>query len=209
MRRASVFNNDDSADHSSLRTTFYDSSYCFPPAQLQSPCNPDTFCPECEKHYAGFGDKDYGMRSMMMGGVMLGSWCGARDGHLPYALEKYYAEYINLHNQKIKPLIRHANLYHTLPRPDQIHWDGMQYGCDHIPENRIGGALFLFKPTNAEGNEKKVQIRGLNPALTYRADFYQRKEQSFTASGAVLMEQGLSCVIEEECGSEIVFFEIV
>jgi len=209
MHRTPVFNNDDSADYLSLRTTLYDSSYCFPPAQLQSPCNPDTFCPESEKHYAGIGDKDYGMRSMIMGGVMLASWTGPKDGHLQYDLEKYFAKYVNLHNEKIKPLIRHGNLYHTLPRPDQIHWDGMQYGCDFIPENRIGGALFLFKPTNEEGSEKTVRIRGLNPDLTYRAAFYERTEQSFTATGAELMEKGLTCVIEEELGSEIVFFEVV
>lgn len=208
MHRTPVFNNDDSADYLSLRTTFYDSSYCFPPAQLQAPCNPDTFCPESEVHYAGFGNMTYGMRSMLMGGLMFGSWSGPKDGHLQYGLEELFAEYIPLHNEKIKPLIRHANLYHTLPRPDQIHWDGMQYGCSEVPENRIGGVLFLFKPTNEEGSTKTVRIRGLNPDLTYRADFYERKGQSFIATGAELMEKGLTCTIEEETGSEIVFFEI-
>ncbi len=209
LRRTPVFNNDDSADWMSLRTTFYDSSYCFPPAQLQSPINPDTFCPECEKHYAGLGDKHMGMRAAIMGGVMLATWSGPDGDSLRFDLESYYEEYINLHNQKIKPLIRHANLYHTLPRPDHIHWDGMQYGTDETPENKIGGALFLFKPTSQNENAITVSIRGLNPDLTYRADFYERGEQSFTATGKELMEKGLTCVIEQDCGSEIVFFEIV
>ncbi len=209
MHRTPVFNNDDSADYLSLRTTFYDSSYCFPPAQLQSPCNPDTFCPDSGKYYAHLGDKDFGMRAMIMGGVMLASWSGAKDGHLQYDLEHYYEKYLTLHNEKIKPLIRHANLYHTLPRPDSIHWDGMQYGTDTDPANHIGGALFLFKPTNEEGNEKHVAIRGLNPNLTYRATFYEREEQSFVMTGKALMEKGLTCRIEEACGSEIVFFEII
>lgn len=206
MHRCTVFNNDDSANFNSLRTTFYDSYYCFPPAQLQAPCNPDTFCPECEKYYAGIGDKDFGMRAMIMGAVMFGSWCGSNDGQFNHDLNRYYKEYINLHNEKVKPLIREANLYHTLPRPDSIHWDGMQYGCDFIPENKIGGALFLFKPTNEEGCTKTVTIRGLNPDYTYRADFYERKDQSFTATGRELMENGLTCTINEDCGSEIVFF---
>ena len=72
----------------------------------------------------------------------------------------------------------------------------------------VGGALFLFKPTNEEGCVKNVKIRGLNPDLTYRAEFYERKDQSFTVSGAELMEKGLTCVIEEACGSEIVFFMV-
>ncbi len=208
MRRASIFNTDDSADHSSLRTTFYDSSYCFPPAQLQFPCNGDTFAPECTAHYNGEGDLHFGMRALVMGGIMCSSWCGPKDGHYRYGLTEIYDEYCHLHNEKIKPLIREANLYHTLPRPDHIHWDGMQYGCDTIPENGIGGALFLFKPTDEEGSEKTVTIRGLNPDLTYSAEFYERKEQSFTASGRELMENGLKCVIPEPCGSEIVFFVV-
>ena len=208
MRRASIFNTDDSADHSSLRTTFYDSSYCFPPAQLQFPCNGDTFAPECTAHYNGEGDLHYGMRALVMGGIMCSSWCGPKDGQYRYGLTEIYDEYCHLQNEKIKPLIRNANLYHTLPRPDYIHWDGMQYGCDGIPENGIGGALFLFKPTDAEGKEKTVKIRGLNPRLTYSVEFYERREQSFTATGQELMENGLRCVIPETPGSEIVFFAV-
>jgi len=208
MRRASVFNTDDSADHSSLRTTFYDSSYCFPPAQLQMPCNGDTFAPECTAHYNEEGDLHFGMRALVMGGIMCSSWCGPKDGQYRYGLTEIYNEYCHLHNEKIKPLIREANLYHTLPRPDHIHWDGIQYGCDTIPENGIAGALFLFKPTDEEGQEKTVRIRGLNPDLTYFVEFYERKEQSFTAAGRELMENGLKCVIPEPCGSEIVFFAV-
>ena len=208
MHRAAVFNNDDSADHSSLRTTFYDSSYCFPPAQLQAPCNGDTFSPACEAHYNGEGDPHFGMRAMIMGGIMCSSWCGPKNGHYRYGLEEIYGEYCRLHNEKIKPLIREGNLYHTLPRPDHIHWDGMQYGWDRVPENGVGGVLFLFKPTDAEGSEKTVRIRGLNPDLVYTAAFYERKEQSFTATGAELMEKGLTCVIEEPAGSEMVFFMV-
>ena len=208
MRRASVFNNDDSADHSSLRTTFYDSSYCFPPAQLQLPCNGDTFSPDCAAHYNGEGDPQFGMRAMVMCGIMCSSWSGPKDGRYQWGLTELYGEYCRLHNEKIKPLIREANLYHTLPRPDHIHWDGMQYGCDTVPENGIGGALFLFKPTDEEGPEKTVRIRGLNPGLTYAAEFYERKEQSRTVSGRELLENGLTCVIPEPCGSEIVFFRV-
>ena len=209
FRRASVVNNDDSADWMSLRTTFYDSSYCFPPAQLQAPCNPDTFCPDCERHYAGNGDKDTGMRAMLMGAVMFGSWCGPSHGKLPHDLEAYYGKYLPLYNEKIKPLVREANLYHVLPRPDHIHWDGMQYGRDDRPANGVAGVLFLFKPTPENPEEIRVRIRGLNPDFRYRARFFERGEQSFTASGGELMHDGLCCRIAEESGSEMIFFEIV
>jgi len=205
--RASVFNNDDSADWMSLRTTFYDSSYCFPPAQLQAPCNPDTFCPDCLQHYAGKMDKDAGMRAMLMGAVMFGSWCGPSGGRLPHDLEAYYGKYIPLYNEKIKPLVREANLYHVLPRPDHVHWDGVQYGRDDEPENGVAGVLFLFKPTADNPAEIRVSVRGLNPDRTYHVQFYERTSQSFVTDGRTLMRDGLLCRIEEESGSEIVFFE--
>lgn len=207
MRRTSAFNNDDSATLGSLRTTFYDSSYCFPPSQLQAPMNPDTFCPDCEKYYKGLGDKDFGFRSLIMGAVMLASWCGSEDGRtLKHDLLPYYKEYLNLHNEKIKPLIRHANLYHILPRPDGVHWDGMQYGCDYIPDNRICGASFIFKPTDQDGTKKIVPVRGLNPDIIYSVEFYERKDQNFEAMGSELMENGFEIEITEACGSDIVFF---
>ncbi|MBO5069762.1 MAG: alpha-galactosidase [Roseburia sp.] len=207
MRRTSVFNNDDSADYESLRTTFYDSSYCFPPSQLQWPLNPDTFCPDCEAHYKGYGNKDFGFRSVIMGAVMLGSWCGSEDNKtLKYNLLDYYKEYVNLHNEKIKHLVRHANLYHILPRPDGIHWDGMQYGMVEIPENRICGASFIFKPSDQDGTRKRIPVRGLNPDITYSAEFYEHKAQSFVATGRELMEKGFEIELTEVCDSDIVFF---
>jgi hypothetical protein len=209
FRRATVFNNDDSADWMSLRTTFYDSSYCFPPAQLQAPCNPDTFCPDCEKHYAGLGGKDDGMRAMLMGAVMFGSWCGPSGGHLPHGLEAYYETYVSLYKEKIRPLVRDANLYHVLPRPDHIHWDGVQYGRSDRPENGIAGVLFLFKPTADNPPAIRVPVRGLEPSSEYRAAFHERKEQSFTARGEDLMRDGIVCRIDEDSGSELVFFELI
>ncbi len=208
FRRASVFNNDDSADWMSLRTTFYDSSYCFPPAQLQAPCNPDTFCPDCERHYAGNGDKDAGMRAMLMGAVMFGSWCGPSHGKLPHDLEAYYGKYLPLYNEKIKPLVREANLYHVLPRPDHIHWDGVQYGRDDRPDNGVAGVVFLFKPTPENPEEICIRIRGLNAGFRYKVRFYEREEQSFTATGSDLMKNGLRVRIAEESGSEMIFIEI-
>lgn len=138
---------------------------------------------------------------------MLGSWCGSEDHKtLKYDLLDYYKEYVNLHNEKIKHLIRHANLYHILPRPDGIHWDGMQYGMVEVPENRICGASFIFKPSDQDGTRKRIPVRGLNPEITYSVEFYEHKEQNFVATGRELMENGFEIEINEVCGSDIVFF---
>ena len=207
MRRTCAFNNDDSSNYASLRTTFYDSSYCFPPSQLQLPANPDTCCPDCKAFYHGIGDKDFGFRALIMGGVMLGSWSGSIDNKdFYYNLKDYYKKYLNLHNDKIKPLIRHANLYHILPRPDHVNWDGIQYGMAEIPKNRICGASFLFKPTAQAAPTKHIPVRGLNPDVTYKCEFYERENLSFIAKGNELMDKGFDITIEADCGSEIVFF---
>lgn len=196
--RASNINCDDFANYWSLRMTFYDGTYMIHPAQLQLPCAPLKSGDPESPTYSGYGDPDFACRSLLYAPIM-GTLRDYERG----------PEYIQLHNEKIKPLIREANLYHTLPRPDGIHWDGIQYGYDIVPENGIGGALFIFKPSTEDGNEKHVEIRGLNPALTYRADFFERTEQSFTATGRELLDNGLTVTINEDLGSEIVFFEIV
>lgn len=209
MHRATIFNTDDSADFASLRTTFYDSSYCFPPAQLQWPLDPCSFCPESEKYYCGYGDRDFGFRSLIMAPIHLGSWGGSASFE-KYNLLAYYKEYLNLHNEKVKHLIRHANLYHTLPRPDGIHWDGMQYGMDHsVNGNNIHGAAFIFKPSDQDGDSKHITIRGLCPDAIYKADFYERKEQSFVASGKEIMEKGITVHMDGTPGSDIIFFELI
>ncbi len=196
--RASNINCDDFANYWSLRTTFYDGTYMIHPAQLQMPCAILESGDPNHPNYAGHGDLDFAARSVIYAPIM-GDLCYYERG----------AEYITLHNEKIKPLIREANFYHTLPRPDGIHWDAVQYGYDILPENGIGGALFIFKPSTEDGNEKHVSIRGLNPDFTYRADFYERKDQSFTATGRELLENGITVTINEDIGSEIVFFEVV
>ncbi len=196
--RASNINCDDFGNYWSLRTTFYDGTYCIHPAQLQMPCSILRSGDPQNALYAGHGDLDFAARSVIYAPIM---------GDL-YRYERG-AEYITLHNEKIKPLIREANFYHTLPRPDGIHWDAVQYGYDILPENGIGGALFIFKPSTEDGNEKHVGIRGLNPDFTYRADFYERKDQSFIATGRELLENGITVTINEDIGSEIVFFEVV
>jgi len=193
FRRCSVMNNDDSADISSLRVTFYDASYCFPPAQLQSPCGDSSFYPERSSY--PFITPEMGFSAMIMGAVMLDS-----------GDEERLKDYLSLHNNIIKPLIRDANLYHIFPRPDMIHWDGMQYGCDFIPDSGVCGAAFLFKPTNEEGATKHIPVRGLNPDYLYSVEFKQRPEQNFTTSGRELMENGYDFTIEEESGNDIALY---
>ncbi len=196
LTRASVINNDDTGDYTSLRMTFYDSSYCLPPAQLQSPCNIDGFNPDTV-YYNGTGDTDFGMRSVMMGAVMLSSQTLAIDRDV-------YYEYCTMYNEKIKPLVRNADLYHILPRPDGVNWDGMQY-ADKDSKNQIKGCVFIFKPTDQEGDTKNIKLRGLYEDREYIITSEDERFSPQTISGKSLMESGFDMTITEDMGSDILW----
>ncbi len=199
MTKASIINCDDSANFMSLHMSFYDSSYCIHPAQIQLPCNAMSFTPGAQYYY-GIGDYDYGFRTMLTGGVMLSNWTGTTAEDISY-WEKYIP---NIYNKLMKPLIRYGDLYHILPRPDGIHWDGLEY-IDADSENEIKGLVMLWKPTNEEGPEKTIKLRGLEAETMYQLTFEDRPEQNCTKTGAELMETGLTVTIEGESGSEMIW----
>ena len=35
---------------------------------------------------------------------------------------------VAVYKEKLRPLVRNADLYHIFPRPDGIHWDGTRAG---------------------------------------------------------------------------------
>jgi len=199
MTKASVINCDDSANFMSLHMSFYDSSYCIHPAQLQLPCNAMSFTPGAQYYY-GIGDYDYGFRTILTGGVMLSNWTGTTQEDITY-WEKYIP---NIYNKIMKPLIRYGDLYHILPRPDGIHWDGLEY-IDADSENVIKGLVMLWKPTDTEGPQKTVKLRGLESETVYQLTFEDRPQQNCRKTGAELMENGLTVTIEGESGSEMIW----
>ena len=206
---ATVINCDDAANYLSMRMSFYDSSYVIHPTQLQLPCNMDQFDPKQDTFYpkvtSTCTDSDYdfrdamldmGFRTQMLGVPMYSSWKGK-------VLKEYLKEYSDMYEQKIRPLVRDGGLYHILPRPDGVNWDGVMY-ADPDSANGIKGAVFLFKPSEQAENIKTVKFAGLDPAKTYKLTFEDRTEQNTTASGSELMEKGLAVMIKS-VGSEIIW----
>ena len=199
MRRAVYINNDDSADYMSLRMTFYDTSYCLPTAQIQLPTNAGTYDDPNSPFRTGTADGVAGIRTQLLGAVMLSNWTG------PTELDKQLWEtYLPYYKNDIRPLIREGNLYHILPRPDGIHWDGLQY-IDLNSERVNIGLVCLWKPTNEEGNTKVIKLRGLNEEDTYQLVFHDRPEQNMVKTGKELMEEGFPVTMEEESASEWVW----
>lgn len=207
--KAVVINCDDAANYAGMRATFYDSSYVIHPAQLQMPCNADFANPDKELFYpkAEQGDMsdvdfkdamiDMGFRTQCLGVPMFSSWTGT-------LLTDYYAEYAELYKTKLRPLIRDGSLYHILPRPDGIHWDGVQY-ADTDAAGEIKGAAFLFKPSPEAGGTTHICLQGLDPDAEYRLGFEDRPEQNRTVTGKELSEKGIDVQIAESVGSEIIW----
>ena len=198
--KAVVINCDDSANYQSLHASFYDSSYVFNPCQIQLPMNIFSF-EKGSQYYTGTGDADYGMRCAITGAVMISKWAGTGFD----AEEKaFISRYVKLYNEKMKPLIKYGDLYHILPRPDGVNWDGLEY-VDADTDREIKGLVMLWKPTNTEGETKTVKLRGLKADVSYQLTFEDRPEQNQVMTGAELMETGLTVTIPGEMGSEMVF----
>ena len=206
--KAVVINCDDDANYMSMRTTFYDSSYILHPTQLQMPCNIDnynpdksTFYPACEQ--GDMTSAEYksvclnmGFRSQMLGVPMFSSWTAT-------VLGSYYTKYTAMYKEKIRPLIRNGDLYHILPRPDGVNWDGVAYVDDDASE--IKGVAFLFKPSTTEGDTKTIKFEGLTESRKYTVTFEDNTAANTVMTGKQLMENGLSVTIETAVGSEIVW----
>ena len=114
-----------------------------------------------------------------------------------------YEIYENGYKEKIRPLVREAELYHILPRPDGVNWDGIMY-ADPDSANEIKGVVFLFKPSADVENVKNIVFDGLDESTVYQLTFEDRPEQNCTATGADLMTKGIDVEIKY-VGSEIIW----
>ncbi len=195
MRRAVVLNCDDSADFLSIKMSFYDSSHCIHPAQLQLPVNAGSYT-EGNSRYAGFGDHDFGLRSQMVGAVMLSNWSGTQQ-----ADRESWERHLQIYKDRVRPLIKYGYLYHVLPRPDGIHWDGFLY-VDADAESSTKGVLMIFKPSEEAGDTTTVKLRGLDPDVIYQIEYQDHTSLNTSMTGAQLMNDGLTVQFTEACTSD-------
>ncbi len=199
MTKASVLNCDDSGDYMSLHMSFYDASYCIHPAQIQLPTVTGSFVQSNDRSTDYSFDYVYGLRCSLVGGVMLNYHGEQQNEH-----ETYWPYYLKLYREVMRPLIRNGNLYHILPRPDGAHWDGLEY-YDPDSTAEISGMILLWKPSEKEGPQKTVTLRGLDPDANYKLTFEDRKEQNATYTGTQLMTDGLTVTIDGAFGSEMIW----
>lgn len=187
------FSISDAYDPLSNRRAFYDSSYALPPAMLETyvqkwpSTDPSTFL--------------YGLRSGMMG------WFTLMMDTTSWTPEQHAAakQAIQLYKDRLRPLIRNADLYHVSPRPDGIHWDGMEYVDSHTGR----GVLFAFRGAAQNKSTHRFLLRGLDPSASYQLTFQDRSSPDRILRGGLLMQDGLTVTLPDPLTSELVFFEKV
>jgi len=113
-----------------------------------------------------------------------------------------YKKNIAIYKESLRPLIREANLYHILPRPDGVQWDGIEY----YDAEKGKGSVMLYKPALSGGNNKNILLKGLDENRIYRFEFTDRPEQNLSMTGFAAMKSGLPVEMTGELVSEIILF---
>jgi hypothetical protein len=181
----------DTYDPLSNRRAFYDTSHVLPAAMLESYVE-SWPVPEI----ANFR---YMLRSGMMGWltIMLDTTVWTPEQHEEARRE------IAIYKEKLRPLIREAQLYHVSDRPDGVHWDAAEYW----DPARKTGVLYAFRGSIADESAHVFSLAGLDPGTQYKLHFEDASQPDREASGRELMADGLTITLEKPLTSELVFIK--
>ena len=202
QRSVKIFNSDTySALH--VRQAFYDTSYAFHPIQIEGHLG------STDGRYRprGVAGVKYAFRSASLGAP---EWFldapNGGNGSEPWSPPEKEAlkRCVDTYKTRLRPLVRAADLYHLLPRPDGRHWDGIEYYDPAVGS----GVVYLFQPA-AQSTAESLRFKGLEAQRTYRVSFADGSQAACVKSGAELMDQGLAVQLVGAEVSELIFFEVV
>jgi hypothetical protein len=181
----------DTYDPLSNRRAFYDTSHVLPAAMLESYVEKWP-TPRIENFR-------YMLRSGMMGWLTImqdtNAWSAEQHAEAKKGIELYKKE--------LRGLIRDANLYHVSPRPDGVHWDGIEYWDPATKK----GVLYAFRGTTESEKSHSFVLQGLDRAAQYSLQFHD-SGKSQTATGEQLMNGGLTVPLEWPNSSELIFIAV-
>ncbi|HEY1985630.1 MAG TPA: alpha-galactosidase [Terracidiphilus sp.] len=180
----------DTYDPLSNRRAFYDTSHVLPAAMLESYVEKWP-TPRLENFL-------YMLRSGMMG------WVTIMTDTTAWTAQQHEAarQAIALYQQKLRPLIRDAQLFHVSERPDGSHWDGLEYW----DPKRGEGVVFAFRGNNPGEAEHAFMLKGLDPGKRYHLHFQDGSASDTTVTGSDLVRRGLAVHLDEPLSSELIFF---
>lgn len=202
LKRMTFMTMEDSGGALNHRMAFYANSYMVNPLQLKFDLGFDWTSPEDAPYIAQNpeGWAYYVLRTAMMGSMMAGS-VGREMTQTEIAAAK---ECFALYNTRQREILRGTDVYHILPMPDGINWDGMQFYNKDIER----GSVFLFKNRESGGAEKTIYLDGLQEKAVYTLSFEERPALNCTKTGKELMENGVNVIgMDRVYDSEIIWIE--
>jgi hypothetical protein len=174
---------DDYARAHTYRMSYYGNSYLFNPAQLKADIAIDWGLGAPDSNNPSLEWDKYNFRTGLMGSMMVSS----RERELDDQEEAVGRETWNLYQTKQRAILRGCDVYHILPFPDGVNWDGMQFFNTEINK----GSVLLFKPSETAPDTKIIKLKGLDRQAIYTLTFQDRKEQNTKKTGAELMDKGI------------------
>lgn len=207
LKRMTFMTMEDSGGALNHRMAFYSNSYMINPVQLKFDLGYDWTSNE-DANYIHSNPEEwtyYNLRTGMMGAMMVSNV----SGYLTDMQRKAAIESWNLYKTKQREILRGANVYHILPMPDGINWDGMQFYNPDIEK----GSVFLFRNRNTGGTDganKMIKLDGLEPTANYTLTFEDRTSLNTAKTGRELMETGIYVTgMTSVYDSEIIWIEKV
>jgi hypothetical protein len=155
----------------SYRKAYYSNSYMINPVQLKD----DNGDPKIGEFPGG---KEYMFRTAFMG-----AWLWGADEP-----SDIYRQHVELYKTRQRPILRGADVYHILPMPDGVNWDGMQFYNTELDK----GSAVLFRPSDEAPESMVIKLKGLAPEKTYALSFQDRPNLDCRMTGAALMEDGVN-----------------
>lgn len=202
LKRMTFMTMEDSGGALNHRMAFYANSYMINPLQLKFDLGFDWTSPEDAPYIAQNPEEwaYYVLRSAMMGSMMAGS-VGREMTQTEITAAK---ESFALYNARQCDILRGADVYHILPMPDGVNWDGMQFYNKDIEK----GSVFLFKNRESGGTQKTIRLDGLQNNAIYTLAFEDRPALNCTKTGKELMENGINVTgMDRVYDSEIIWIE--
>jgi hypothetical protein len=202
MQRSVKIFNSDTYSELDVRKVFYDSSFALHPLQLEGHLGST----DGSLRPVGAAGMKYAFRSMSMGAP---EWFldapNGGNGSAPWTAEEREAvkSCVTTYKDRIRPLVRNADLYHIFPRPDGRAWDGIEY---YDPAVRKG-VVFIFKP-DASDDTHTIVLKGLDPNLMYHLTFEDGSNAPAHLLGAVLMNSGIDVTLRGRNVSELMFIQV-
>lgn len=202
LKRMTFMTMEDSGGALNHRMAFYANSYMVNPLQLKFDLGYDWTSAE-DAPYISQYPREWAyhvLRTAMMGSMMA-SAVGREMTQVEINAAK---ESFALYNSRQRDILRGGDVYHILPMPDGVNWDGMQFYNNDIGK----GSVFLFKNRDSGGSRKTIKLDGLNPESVYTLTFEDRPALNCVKTGKELMEAGVAVTgMDKPYDTEIIWIE--